>query len=98
MTSSTVLRGLRACVIAGLLGKLGATPVMAEQKLWDEVSGEKALGHVQVLVDLGPRPPGSEALEKSRGYIEKQLRDAGWSITRQTFTDQTPRGAMTFVN
>src|SRR5205085_5157510 len=53
---------------------------------------------VQKLVDLGPRPPGSDALEKSRGYIEKQLRESGWEVTRQSFTDQTPRGAMTFVN
>src|SRR6185295_4132392 len=69
-----------------------------DQKLWDEVSGEKALAHVQKLVDLGPRPPGSPALQQSREYIEKQLRDFGWSLTKQTFTDTTPRGAMTFVN
>jgi len=72
--------------------------IRADQKLWDEVSGEKALGHVQKLVDLGPRPPGSAALQQSREYIEKQLRDFGWDITRQTFTDTTPRGLTTFVN
>jgi len=70
----------------------------ADQKLWDDVSGDKAFGHVQALVDFGPRPPGSEALEKSRAYIEKQLRDYGWEVTRQTFTNDTPRGPATFVN
>jgi peptidase M28-like protein len=70
----------------------------ADDKLWDKVSGEKALGHVQKLVDFGPRPPGSDALEKSRSYIEQQLNDAGWDVSRQTFSDDTPRGKMTFVN
>jgi len=70
----------------------------SEQKLWDEVSGEKALTHVQKLVDLGPRPPGSAALQQSRDYIEKQLGEFGWEVTKQTFTDTTPRGLTTFVN
>lgn len=78
---------------------LGCTrPSAADQKLWEQVSGAKALAHVQALVDFGPRPPGSDALEKSRQYIERQLRECGWEITRQTFTDETPRGVMTFVN
>lgn len=67
-------------------------------KIWDEFSGEKAFAHVQQLVDFGPRPAGSEALEKSRVYIADQLRRSGWSVTRQAFTDDTPRGKVQFVN
>ena len=70
----------------------GATP------LWENFSGEKAFAHVQHLVDLGPRPAGSEALEKSRLYIIEQLKSASWTVTRSEFSDQTPRGKMTFVN
>ena len=70
----------------------GATP------LWENFSGEKAFAHVQHLVDLGPRPAGSEALEKSRLYIIERLKSAGWTVTRSEFSDQTPRGKMTFVN
>jgi Zn-dependent M28 family amino/carboxypeptidase len=66
--------------------------------LWENFSGEKAFAHVQRLVDLGPRPAGSEALEKSRLYIIEQLKSAGWTVTRSEFSDQTPRGKMTFVN
>jgi len=66
--------------------------------LWESFSGEKAFAHVQQLVDLGPRPAGSEALEKSRLYIIDQLKSAGWTVTRSEFSDQTPRGKMTFVN
>ena len=67
-------------------------------KVWEEFSGEKALAHVQRLVDFGPRPPGSGAIEKSGDYIDNQLRLAGWQVTRQAFTDDTPRGKVRFVN
>lgn len=72
--------------------------VQAEEKIWEDFSGENALRHVQQLVDLGPRPPGSDALEKARGYIAKELEAAGWRVTRQSFSNQTPRGSVTFVN
>jgi len=70
----------------------------AETKVWQEFSGEKAFAHVQRLVDLGPRPAGSDALDKSRDYIEDQLHHTGWRITRQVFSDDTPRGKVRFVN
>jgi glutaminyl-peptide cyclotransferase len=67
-------------------------------KIWKEFSGAKAFAHVQQLVDLGPRPPASEAIEKARAYIENQLRQAGWNVERQEFADQTPRGLVRFAN
>jgi Peptidase family M28 len=70
----------------------------AEPKIWEEFSGEKAFAQVQRLVDFGPRPSGSEAIEKSRHYIEDQLRRFGWQVTRQAFTDDTPRGKVQFAN
>ena len=74
------------------------SPRAAESRIWGEFSGEKALAHVQRLVELGPRPPGSEAIKKSRDYIENQLRLSGWQVMRQAFTDETPRGKVRFVN
>ena len=70
----------------------------ADAKAWEEFSGEKAFAQVQRLVDFGPRPAGSKALEKSRDYIEDQLRRSGWQVTRQAFSDDTPRGKIQFVN
>ncbi|MEO5721241.1 MAG: M28 family peptidase [Chthoniobacterales bacterium] len=67
-------------------------------KLWEEFSGETALRHVERMVELGPRPVGSEALERSRLYLIDALTSAGWTVTRQTFNESTPRGPMTFVN
>jgi hypothetical protein len=88
---------LTALLILVWIGRADASRA-AETKIWEEFSGDKALAHVQRLVDFGPRPPGSEAIEKSRRYIEDQLRGFGWQVTRQAFTDDTPRGKVEFVN
>lgn len=89
-------RGLSLSVAAFVLTYSLASA--APPKIWEQVSGDKALEHVQRLVDLGPRPPASEAIEKSRAYIEKQLAGSGWKVRRQAFTDDTPRGKVDFVN
>src|SRR3954469_7070765 len=68
------------------------------EKIWTEVSGAEALAHVQKLVDLGPRPSGSEAIAKARSYIKEQLKVFGWTVNEQPFTDKTPRGEVKFVN
>jgi hypothetical protein len=68
------------------------------EKIWTEFSGDRALAHVQRLVDFGPRPTGSEALEKARAYIKEELKGSGWNVTEQPFTDSTPRGQVRFVN
>src|ERR1700730_6729913 len=90
----------RPCVLtivfAFVAAQAGASKT--SQKIWEEFSGEKAFAHVQRLVDFGPHPPGSDAIEKSRDYIDNQLRLSGWQVTRQSFTDNTPRGKVGFVN
>lgn len=70
----------------------------ATDTLEGKVAGEKALAHVAALVDFGPRPAGSEALEKSRQYLEKELAALGWVTRRQTFTTKTPKGQVEFTN
>jgi glutaminyl-peptide cyclotransferase len=69
-----------------------------QRKIWEDFSGDKAFAHVQAMVDLGPRPPGSEAIEKNRAYLIKQLEGAGWKVERQSFSEETPRGKVQFVN
>jgi hypothetical protein len=81
-------------VLIGQAGSLRAVP----PKIWEEFSGQKALSHVQRLVDFGPRPAGSKSIEKSREYIENELRRSGWQAVRQAFSDDTPRGKIQFVN
>lgn len=92
------LFAIAALTIASCDG--GSKPVSAPAlgNMSAEFSGEKALQHVQQLVDFGPRPPATEAIEKARGYIVRQLESSGWKVTRQTFEDATPRGQVQFVN
>ena len=92
---STLSRALFPAALAILSGQ-GCS--LRGAPLWENFSGEKAFAHVQHLVDLGPRPAGSEALEKSRLYIIEQLKSAGWTVARSEFSDQTPRGKVAFVN
>ena len=101
---STFLRFAGLLLAFGLLGACDRAQTQAnaqrgpQKKIWEEFSGEKALAHVQAMVDLGPRPSGSEAIEKTRIYLTKQLELSGWKVTRQIFTDTTPRGKVEFVN
>jgi glutaminyl-peptide cyclotransferase len=69
-----------------------------QKKIWEEFSGEKAFAHVQAMVEIGPRPAGSEAIEKTRKYLTEQLEPLGWKVERQSFADDTPRGKVQFVN
>src|SRR6267154_1501249 len=92
---STLSRALFLATFAILSGH-GCS--LRSAPLWENFSGEQAFAHVQHLVDLGPRPAGSEALEKSRLYIIEQLKSAGWTVARSEFSDQTPRGKVAFVN
>ncbi len=54
--------------------------------------------HVERLVSCGPRPSGSEALQKAGDYIVAQLMGYGLEVTEQIFDAATPRGAVKFRN
>ncbi len=65
---------------------------------WKEFSGEKALAHVQALVDFGPRPPAPRRSRRPATYLRQYLEANGWQVVEQPFTDETPRGPVEFVN
>jgi glutaminyl-peptide cyclotransferase len=90
--------GFSIAVATLLIGCNSRSAETASPKIWKEFSGERALTDVQRLVDLGPRPPASAALEKARRYIDSQLQACGWRVSEQAFTDTTPRGTVRFVN
>jgi glutaminyl-peptide cyclotransferase len=70
----------------------------ADEAVYHQFSGDLAYAHVEKLVAFGPRPAGSKNLETSRKYMEAQLKNLGWTTTRQSFEDETPKGPITFVN
>ena len=92
-----MLFSFRATILALLFISVSCAKPPSK-RIWTQFSGDKALSHVQALVDLGPRPPGSDAIVRARAYIEEQLESCGWNVTEQGFSDQTPRGEGKFVN
>lgn len=82
----------------GGAGAAGVEDVAGAGDTWREFSGERAFAHVRQMVEFGPRPSGSQALETTRQYLEEKLVEAGWSVQRQVFEDHTPKGPVTFAN
>ena len=72
----------------------GQSPGLATTQL----SGEKALEYVRAQVEFGPRPPGSEALQKCREYLAAQLEGFGYKVERDSFEATTPYGPKKMVN
>jgi glutaminyl-peptide cyclotransferase len=60
--------------------------------------GGRAYEHLRQIVNFGPRPAGSPALERTRGYITDQLKALGIAVTPQPFDAQTPIGRVHMVN
>jgi Zn-dependent M28 family amino/carboxypeptidase len=61
-------------------------------------NGERALEHVRKQVEIGPRPPGSPELAKTREYIINTLRDSGLKVFTDEFSASTPLGVKKMVN
>jgi Zn-dependent M28 family amino/carboxypeptidase len=58
----------------------------------------RAWKHLEAQVALGPRPPGSEALEKTRVYLETELKAAALTPQREAFKAATPLGEIEMCN
>jgi len=61
-------------------------------------SGERAMQHVRRQVEIGPRPPDTPALEKTRNYIINELKSYGLRVFFDEFTAKTPFGEKRMVN
>ncbi len=61
-------------------------------------NGERAMEHVKVQVDIGPRIPGSPELAKTREYIIGSLKSSGLAVTTDEFSVATPIGEKKMIN
>jgi len=48
-------------------------------------SGERALAHLRTICELGPRPTGSEVMDRQRAMLAAHFRAAGATVTGQAF-------------
>jgi len=60
--------------------------------------GSRALGHVRHLVELGPRPPASDAIRQAQSYIVEQLKSYGCYVEEHDFHASTPIGDLPMKN
>ena len=89
---------LSACG-GGSAGSAAPPAAAAAQSAWTNFSGARAMEDVRAQVEIGPRPSGSERIEKARVHIEKRLAAAGWETRRDAFTATAPvRGPVNFIN
>lgn len=58
----------------------------------------RAFADLTRMVEIGPRPAGSPALEQTRDYIRKELKAAGLAVEEQRFEARTPLGPIGMVN
>ena len=61
-------------------------------------NGERAMDHVRKQVEIGPRPPGSPELAKTREYIVSTLKGSGLAVSTDEFTASTPLGPKKMAN
>jgi len=95
-----VAAGLISLGIAGIAGveirrRLARAGALAAAGTF---SGERAFEDLRQLVQFGPRPPGSENLERTRSYIRHQLSTAGVVIWDDQFSATTPVGNIPMIN
>lgn len=60
--------------------------------------GSQAFEHVRHLVELGPRPSGSDGIRQAQSYITGQLKTFGCQVTEHDFHASTPIGDLPMKN
>jgi glutaminyl-peptide cyclotransferase len=60
--------------------------------------GAKAFEHVRKLVEIGPRPPGSDGIHRAQTYIVGQLNSFGCQVEEHNFNGSTPLGDIAMKN
>jgi hypothetical protein len=60
--------------------------------------GGKAYAHVERLVGIGPRPPGTDGIHRAQDYLRTQLRDFGCPVEEDDFHASTPIGSVAMKN
>jgi glutaminyl-peptide cyclotransferase len=60
--------------------------------------GAQAYEHVRQLVEIGPRPPGSDGIRRAQAYIIGQLKSFGCQVDEHDFHGSTPLGDIAMKN
>ena len=61
-------------------------------------NGERAMDHVRKQIEIGPHPPGTAELARTRDYIINELKSYGLLVSTDQFKATTPQGEKQMVN
>ena len=89
---------VRTLVIILLITVLGCGSKPNIEDVSYSVDGDNAYQLVKELVSIGPRPSGSENLSKTAEFIDQKCRQYGYQSKIDIWTEETPRGKLTFRN
>jgi glutaminyl-peptide cyclotransferase len=64
----------------------------------DGFDGARAFDHVRHLVELGPRPPASDAIRQAQAYIVTQLKSYGCQVEEHDFHGSSVLGDLSMKN
>ena len=101
--SATVLlaAALAPAVLACDVGAAGTStdePQTGKTAAANAFDGERAMMYARDIVAFGPRPAGSDALERTRRYVETALQGFGLTVERDEFVGNTPVGDIPMAN
>lgn len=71
-------------------------PVPTEKKT--DFESARAFEHVKRLVEIGPRPSGSDTIKKAQAYIKGELKSYGLKVIDDDLIASTPRGKVPMKN
>src|SRR4051812_4987531 len=83
-----------AVVAAAIVAWAALSPTRSK----DDALGKSALQNVTDVVNLGPRPSGSEAHKQMESMIVQRLKAAGLQVDEDRFTVDTPIGPLPMNN
>jgi glutaminyl-peptide cyclotransferase len=90
--------GLAVVVTLVSLVLPAAARCAAAQPAVPKFDGTRAFADLRRMVEIGPRPSGSPAIEKTRDYLSAELKSAGLKVEDQPFDVRTPLGTVHMVN
>lgn len=88
------MKTLMAAVFITACASAGPPQAPVEPKF----DGARAFADLKAMVEIGPRPAGSPAIERTREYLRKELAAAGLKVEDQAFDARTPLGVVHMVN
>ena len=84
-SQSTLRKAISACSVCSAL--IVVSMIAGSAQTSPKFDSNRAWGHLQQVVGIGPRPSGSPAIQQTRKYIKDQLAAIGLKAVEQAWED-----------